>query len=155
MGSAINLTELIGRGGVFTDVEGTTPQEVYQHLSSLLKFPGYICKNEFVDALCQREQVLSTAVGNGIAMPHPQTPMVRDAQEQSVSVCYLKRPIDMDAPDGMRVYVMFVLMTSNVQDHLQVISLLAKTLHRPEVKKCLERRAGLEELLKTISEPTI
>ena len=152
MGAVIHLDALIKKGGVFTDVEGSTPPEVYKNLSEKLSLPDYISKNEFIDALCQRELVLSTAVGNGIAMPHPQTPIIKDDADQRIVVCYLKRPIDMAAPDGVRVFVMFVLLTNNVQVHLQVISALAKMLHRPEVKKALERTAGLDELLKTISE---
>ncbi len=150
MGIAVSLSELIKKGGVFTDIEGATPPEVYKNLSEVISLPPYVSKNEFIDALCQREMVLSTAVGNGIAMPHPQTAMMRDSSEQKIAVCYLKRAIDMNAPDGIRVSVMFVLMTSNVQAHLQIISSLAKALHRDEVKKALERGAGLEELVKLI-----
>lgn len=149
--SAVNIAELIEKGGVFQEIEGTTPPEVYENIGELLNYPSYITSHAFVDALCQRELVLSTAVGNGIAMPHPQKPMVQSLEEQSISVCYLKRPIDMNAPDGVRVFVMFVLMTCGVQTHLQVISALAKVLHRPEVKKALERGAGKDELVKIIS----
>ena len=150
MGIAVSLSELIKKGGVFTDIEGASPQEVYERLGEVISLPSYVSKNEFVDALCQREKVLSTAVGNGIAMPHPQSTLLKDDFEQKIAVCYLKRPIDMNAPDGVRVFVMFVLMTSNVQAHLQVISSLARVLHRSEVKKALERGAGLEELVKII-----
>ncbi|MBQ7158851.1 MAG: PTS sugar transporter subunit IIA [Treponema sp.] len=150
MGYVVSLSALIKKGGVYTDVEGSTPPEVFKNLSERLKLPEYISKNEFVDALSQRELVLSTAVGNGIAMPHPQIPMIKNPDEQKIAVCYLKRAIDMNAPDGVRVFVMFVLLTSNVQAHLQIISSLAKSLHQPEVKKALERGAGVDELIKTI-----
>lgn len=152
MNVTLSLAELIKKGGVYTGIEGSTPPEVYKNLSEVIPLPSYISKNEFIDALCQREMVLSTAVGNGIAMPHPQTRVIKDADDQKIIVCYLKRPIDMNAPDGMRVFVMFVLMTSNVQTHLQIISALAKSLHRPEVKKALEHEAGIEELIKIIED---
>ncbi|MBQ6781366.1 MAG: PTS sugar transporter subunit IIA [Treponema sp.] len=150
MFSDVNIADLIKKGGVFKEVEGTSPSEVYEHISELVSLPDYISSAEFVDALCQREQVLSTAVGNGIAMPHAQASIIKNPEDQKIAVCYLRRAIDMNAPDGIRVFVMFVLLTSGVQPHLQVISALAKVLHRQEVKKALERCAGLDELLRII-----
>ena len=151
MVSNIDIANLIKAGGVHMDIEGATPPEIYENLSRELDYPDYITPNEFIDSLCQRELILSTAVGNGIAMPHAQSPMAKKTEDQRIAVCYLKRSIDMNAPDGVRVYVMFLLLTSNVQAHLQIISALAKVLHQPEVKKALERKAGLEELVKIIS----
>ena len=73
-------------------------------------------------------------------------------EDQQITVCYLKEPIDMNAPDARHVYVMFVLLTSNSQTHLQVLSQLATLFKEESIKQLLEKHAGQEELVKAIQE---
>ncbi len=58
----------------------------------------------------------------------------------------------MSAPDARRVYVMFVLLTANSQTHLQVLSQLASLFKDSNFKQLLEKRAGLDELIKAANE---
>ena len=66
----VDIADLIHRGGVFFDVEGNTPQEVFKNLVKMIKIPDGMTADQVYNALCAREEVLSTAVGNGIALPH-------------------------------------------------------------------------------------
>ena len=95
---------------------------------------------------------MSTAVGYGIALPHCRGTILKDNNDQQISVCYLKDPIDMNAPDARHVFVMFVLLTSNSQTHLQVLSQLASLFKNSEFRQLLENRAGMDELIKAAHE---
>ena len=65
--SNADIAELIHRGGIFFDVEGSTPEEIYANISKKIKLPEDMTAEQVCSALCAREKVLSTAVGNGIA----------------------------------------------------------------------------------------
>ena len=106
----VDLAKLIHRGGVFKNVEGNTPQEIYAKICKMIDLPEGMSSDQVYKALCDREEVLSTAVGNGIALPHARSPIMRDESEQRICVVYLKNPIDMKAPDEREVFVMFVLL---------------------------------------------
>ena len=147
-----DLPVLIHRGGVFFDVEGTTPQEIYKNISEKIEKPEGVTSDLIYNALCAREQVLSTAVGNGIALPHARASIIKSDENQKICVVYLKKPIDMQAPDEREVFVMFVLLTSNSQVHLKVLTELAGLFRNLRFRKALEAHAGEAELLSLILE---
>jgi nitrogen PTS system EIIA component len=144
--SEVDITELIHRGGVFTDVEGSTPKEIYKNISARIKLPEGVSAELIYTSLCAREDVLSTAVGNGIALPHARTPIVKKDNESMIVVVYLKDPIDMAAPDERPVTTMFILLTQNSQIHLKVLTTLAKLFREAKFKKALDEKASEETL---------
>lgn len=147
-----DLPVLIHRGGVFFDVEGTSPQEIYKNISEQIDKPEGVTSDLIYNALCAREQVLSTAVGNGIALPHARASIIKSEENQKICVVYLKNPIDMQAPDEREVFVMFVLLTSNSQVHLKVLTELAGLFRNLRFRKALESHAGEAEILSLIRE---
>ncbi len=142
-----SIADLIAKGGVYTDVLGSTAEEVYRTLSKTVPLPLGMTTEVFYNALCEREKILTTAVGNGIALPHAQTPVLKNVDDECIAICYLQTPFSMGAADGRAVYVMFVLMTSSPQTHLAIISQLARYLQKPELREALERHASGEELI--------
>ena len=148
----VDLAQLIHRGGIFKNVEGNTPQEIYAKVSKMIDLQDGMTSATVYNALCDREAVLSTAVGNGIALPHARAPIMRDASEQRICVVYLKNPIDMKAPDEREVFVMFVLLAHNSQIHLKVLSSLAALFRNSQFKKALELRSDEATLSSIIKE---
>lgn len=150
--SEISISELIHNGGVFKNVEGKTPEEIYEKISKMIDLPDGVTSEQVYNALCAREKVLSTAVGNGIALPHARAPIMKNENDQKICVVYLKDPIDMKAPDDRNVFVMFVLLTQNSQFHLKVLSKLAALFRDTKFKKALEAQADEAELFTIINE---
>ena len=150
MGAEIDLGELIHRGGVYDNIEGNTPEEIYDKISRIMSLPDDVMPETVYKALCAREQVLSTAVGNGLALPHARAPIMKSEDEQRICVVYLKNPIDMKAPDDRKVSVMFVLLTFNSQSHLKILSCLVTLFRKPQFRRLLEKKAGEAELLAAV-----
>jgi PTS system nitrogen regulatory IIA component len=146
-----DLTSLISKGGVFT-VEGSSTTEIYEKVCKLIKFPESITSDAVFNALCAREKIMSTAVGNGIALPHASVPIIKEEDEQRVCVVCLKEPLDMNAPDEMKVHTMFIILTQNRQTHLQVLSRLVSLLRDTSFLKLLENQANGVDLIEKIKE---
>ena len=147
-----DLAALIHRGGVYFDIEGNSPEAIYAQISKKIQMPQDLTPEQLYNALCAREQVLSTAVGNGIALPHARASIIKNPEEQQICVVYLKNAIDMQAPDEREVFVMFVLLTQNSQVHLKVLTELAGLFRNLRFRKALESHAGEAELLSLIRE---
>lgn len=147
---SVNLAELIHKGGVFNGLEGSSPEEIYKKITEMMEIPAGLSSDFVCRALCEREKILSTAVGNGIALPHARIPIVKDEKDQRICVVYLKNPIDMDAPDERKVFVMFVILSSDQKNHLQVLSELVHFFQDMEFRKLLEQNASEAELLNKI-----
>ena len=118
----------------------------------MIDLPEGLSSDDVYNALCAREEVLSTAVGNGIALPHARSPIMKKESEQRICVVYLKNPIDMKAPDEREVFVMFILLAHNSQIHLKVLSSLASLFRDPKFKKALELRSDEAVLASIIKE---
>lgn len=152
MENEVDVAKLIRRGGIFKDVEGNTPKEIYANVSKLMDLPEGLTPEMVCNALVAREEVLSTAVGNGIALPHARAPIMKKEEDQRICVVYLKNPIDMKAPDERLVHVMFILLTINSQVHLTILSSLASLFRSVRFRKALEDRAGEAVLSNLIRE---
>lgn len=152
MEDTVDIAQLIHRGGIFKNLEGNTPQEIYAKISKMIDLPDSMTSDQVYNALCAREEVLSTAVGNGIALPHARAPIMKDEKDQRICVVYLKKPIDMKAPDERSVFVMFVLLTHNSQIHLKVLSSLAGLFRSAKFRKALEEQADEPVLSALIKE---
>lgn len=146
MGENVNIGDLILRGGVIGNVDANTPFEVYEQIKTKIRLPKSVTPAQLLEGLSAREKVLSTAVGRGIALPHCRDILLTGSDEQQITVVYLKEPIDMNAPDGRKVDTMFVLLTSNSQSHLQVLSRLAGLIKDDSFVELLRSRASAEEL---------
>ena len=113
MGIEDDLYTLVQRGGVFYDIEGDNPAEIYNNLCSVMPVPSGCSRKELQKELMERENVLSTAVGNGIAIPHPRKPLIQEDADERIVVCFPKNSVVMSTPDSKKVFVMFVLLTKN------------------------------------------
>lgn len=152
MANEVDIAELIHKGGIFTDIDGDTPNEIYEKLSKMINLPDGVTAEDVYNGLSARENILSTAVGNGIALPHARTPIMKSDDSQMIVVVYLKKPLEMKAPDERDVTTMFVLLTANSQVHLKVLSTLAGLFRSARFRKALEDKAGEETLSALIRE---
>ncbi len=79
------------------------------------------------DALLKREKIGSTALGNGIAIPHAR---IDHLQAPKIAAITLQNPIDFDAPDQKPVDLLISLLVPNEQSelHLNLLKQLAGVL---------------------------
>ncbi len=147
MEDAVKIGDFIKRGGVINSIDANTPFEVYEQLRTKITLPPKVDRAFFYQGLCAREKIMSTAVGRGIALPHCRDMFLVGEGEQQITVVYLKEPIDMNAPDGRKVDTMFVLLTSNSQNHLQALSRLAALIKDDSFVELLRNRASADELV--------
>lgn len=141
---------LLMEKGSVVEANGNTVEDVFKSICNQAKLPTEITSEVLVQELMLREKVLSTAVGNGIAIPHPRRPLVSSSDESRIIVAYLKSPIDMQAPDFRKVYAMFILLSSSSQLHIKTLSSLAKLFRNDQFKKMLQLRPGKEQLVNLI-----
>lgn len=146
-----DLCGLIHRGGVF-NIEASTAEEAYKIVCNKMHLPVGMDKDIICDELILRENVLSTAVGNGIAIPHPRRPILHAVSDQRIALCFFNNPIDMHAPDNRKVYVMFILLSATTQFHLEVLSELAVLFRNTEFRSLLETKPTEKDLLIAIKQ---
>ena len=87
--SVILLSRAVQNGGVYFDIQGNDVKSVLKaSLEKILKLPDDF-KADLLDRLIEREQALSTGIGNGIAIPHPRV-QLGYLNEPLVAICFLE-----------------------------------------------------------------
>lgn len=145
-----SLIDLIRSGGVHYNISGSTPDEVFADIAARVTLPPSVDGAAFVTGLSERERLMTTAVGHGIAIPHPRTPLVERQEDERIFVCFLDRPVNFDSLDGKPVYAAFVLMSGSSQTHLRSLSQLSYLFQREEFRSLLREKPDTEELTNTI-----
>ena len=97
--------------------------------------------------LLARENLQSTGIGDGIAIPHVRNPIVLHVARPMIALCFLEKPVDFGALDGKPVSVLFSLISPTVRAHLRMLSRLSFALSDAGFKNAIIGQASREEIL--------
>jgi PTS system nitrogen regulatory IIA component len=147
---APRLSDALEIGGVHPDVGGADRDAVLRAVVDRLALPDDADREVLLDMLLAEDALGSTAVGEGIAIPHVRHPVVLGVRRPSVALLYLATPLDLRTPDGRPVDTIFFMIAPTVRAHLQLLARLAGALHDPELKQAIARRAGRDEILAAV-----
>jgi len=91
-----------------------------------------LCREDTVDALLERENLGSTAVGNGVALPHAR---IEGLDRVVAAFVRLEKPLDFDAADRKGVDLVFALFApANAgAEHLKSLALASRTFRNPDI----------------------
>jgi nitrogen PTS system EIIA component len=142
-----NLSTLIERGGIVTEVEGENVVQILTSAIDKVLTPSGISKKEILSAVLNREELMPTAIGKGIAIPHPRSPIVTDPNRASVSICYLSKPVNFNALDGELVHTLFILLTASPKMHLDVLSKISHLCQSDFFLLMMKGRSTLDSIL--------
>jgi PTS system nitrogen regulatory IIA component len=148
-----DLSSVMRRGGVFYDIVGESVSEVLW--SAVEKVPYFETpeqKQALYDSLKAREEMMSTGIGKGVAIPHPRTPMTESNNPAFITTCFLKTPIDYQAIDKKPVFVLFLLVSPSAKLHLHLLAQLSFCLRDESILKLLGKYPTPEELYANIAE---
>lgn len=123
-----SLLTAVERGGVYHDVAGETVEGVLRSSLERIDFLPEDTRLELLERLVDRERLTSTGIGKGVAIPHPRKPMSDDKAESTIYTCFLEKPIDYGAIDDQPVFVLFILASPTVKEHLHLLSRLSYCL---------------------------
>ena len=146
----VSLMKLVMRGGICFSVEGATVKEVLSSAVHSIAFPVDIDREEILSALLEREEMMTTGLGEGIALPHPRNPILADVDSESVSICPLVHPVDFNAVDGLPVHTMIVILSANPRRHLDILSKVSFLCRQPDFVRSIKDHADAEEILRCV-----
>lgn len=146
------LSQCLEAGGIHCDVSGTDVQSVLQQVVNLLNLPEELDPDFVLQVLLAREAMGTTAVGDGIAIPHVRNPLLLRLPMPKVSLCFLAQPVDFGALDGKPVQTLFTITSPTVRTHLHLLSKLAYALRDDRLRQALKTPCRKELILSTLRE---
>jgi len=118
------ITPLLTLANVQAECETTSKKRLFEQAAQLVQTSQSVPSSEVFESLFSREKLGSTALGYGIAIPHGR---IKHLTDTACAFLRLKTPIDFDAPDGLPVDLVFVLLApaAATDVHLQILGELA------------------------------
>ena len=147
-----SLSRLIKRGGIYYGVSGGSLEEVMSNIIGNL--PADLLpsrKNEaLLQAVMEREALISTGIENGVALPHPRTPMLEDGEDPFVAIAFPLNPLDWGTPDGSKVHTVFLIVSKSPKQHLAAFSKITFLCQQKEFFSLLSARAPNKKIIAAI-----
>ena len=128
----MSLSQLIKPDAVLAALRVNGKKQALQEMSERAALVSGLPAREIFDALLQRERLGSTGVGDGVAIPHGK---LAKCEEIFGVFARLERAIDFDAPDGLPVDLILMLIApeSAGADHLKALAMSARLLRNPSI----------------------
>ena len=146
----MKITELLKKDGVKLGVSAATQAEAIDELVDLQVACGAVNdRAKYRQAVLDREAQFSTAVGEGIAIPHAKTAAVSKAGLVAITV---PAGVDWKAPDGKPSDLIFLIAAPDTQAnvHLEVLAKLSALLMHADFAAALRAAKTPEEFLAAI-----
>ena len=146
------LSELLAPSRVRVPLKSQTKDELLRELVELAAGErDAAVVHSMLESVREREQVLSTGIGGGVAIPHGKTPLI-DELVVAAGVC--ARPVEFDALDGAPVELCFLLIgpESAAGAHIKALSRISRLLRRDPLREALRGATSADEFLRVVRE---
>jgi PTS system nitrogen regulatory IIA component len=150
-----SLASLIERGGIHYNVPGSNPKELLAGAIDLLPSVPSLDPQELYREILEREALMSTGVGRGIALPHPRNPMLGDGAKGGgpfVAIIFPVQPLDWNTQDGSKVHTVFLLVSSSAKQHLNTLSKINFLCQQEKFSSLIKARSSKEDIIAAIRE---
>ncbi len=144
-------SDLLSTGRILANVKINSKKRLLELISNTLaKKNEELSSREIFESLCAREQLGSTALGNGVAIPHGR---VNDTQIVEALFLQLTKPMPYDTDDGKPVDLIFALVVPkhSTEDHSKLLSGIADRFSDPELLERLRQAADANEIWQLLS----
>jgi PTS system nitrogen regulatory IIA component len=141
----MNISDLLSPADVMIDVRASNKRTLLQEFAAKAADSAGLRVEQVASLLLKREELGSTGIGKGVAIPHVRLP---ELQRPHGLLAKLKQPIEFDAIDGQAVDLVFVLLLPDGAEsgQLGALALVARTLRPPETLAQLRSAKTAAEL---------
>ena len=146
----MQIMDFLSKKAILTDIKSTSKEEVIKEMVDFLIEAGDVEKrnrNKLIDALVSREALGSTAIGQGIAIPHAKC----DCVDKLVAAFGLsKKGVDFDSLDGELAYIFFLLVApqDSAGPHLKALARISRLLKdkyfRDTLRSCVDEKSVMK-----------
>ncbi|MBU1084028.1 MAG: PTS sugar transporter subunit IIA [Candidatus Omnitrophota bacterium] len=149
----IPLSRLFDAALIDLDIPATGKKGVLSSLVELGYRGGIVEKKELLlQQLESREKMLSTAVGKGVAIPHPRDPRPDIFKKPNIVLVRSKKGVNFSAPDGEKVHLFFMTCAPNMVVHLRLLAKISRLLHVKGTAEKLMKASDKEEVMRMLME---
>lgn len=133
----LKIIDILTPACIRLQLEVTDKTDALTKLVDVLAATGKVKdRDELLRVIMEREKLMSTGIGNGVALPHGKTNVV---DTSIAALATLKTPIDFDALDDKPVSIILLLVGTegNVGVHLRLLSRISRMVGSDQFRSAL------------------
>jgi mannitol/fructose-specific phosphotransferase system IIA component (Ntr-type) len=137
--NSVVLSELLAPATINLSLRGKDREQVFEELVS--QIPELVdqpeARNTLLHALHEREQLHSTGIGDGVALPHARNGLVGLVDHSIIVFGRHTNGVAYDAIDHVPARLFFLLIAPTVTQHLAILARLSRLLRAPKLRQNL------------------
>lgn len=150
----MKLADFVVRDAILSDLRATSKEEAIREIVESLTSRGHLKRDEsdsIIGAIMKREELGSTGIGNGVAVPHTKHPSV-DRMVGTVAIS--QKGLDFASIDREPVDVIFLLVSppDRPGDHLRALENISRHLRVETFCRFLRQAKSREEIIEVLEE---
>jgi len=147
----MKLSQILDKDSIISNLKATDKKGVIEELAGAVSKATQTSADDIALVLLEREELGSTGIGGGIAIPHGKLSTIEDI---TVGFGLSKNGIEYDSLDNKPVHIFFLLITpeSSTGGHLKVLAQISKLLKMDHFKQDLRSADSAEHIYNIIME---
>ena len=145
----MTVSALLSPQTIFLDTEISSKKKLLELIANIVADQTKLSESSIYNNLLNRERLGSTGMGQGFAVPH-----ARLAELDKTVACFfrLKEPVNFESPDNRPVDLVFTIVIPEeaTEEHLVILSSLARIFSRGEVCEAIRNAASKDEIAQII-----
>lgn len=150
----MKLTEFVIREAILPSLKALSKEDVIREMVASLKAAGAVKASDedaVVAAILKREELGSTGIGNGVAVPHTKHASV---DKLSATVAISRKGVDFQSLDGENVFILFLLVSppDRPGDHLRGLENISRHLRGQDFCNFLKQSSSTNDIWDLLAE---
>ena len=146
----MRLSELLNPSSISLRLRAQTKREALVELVELLESAhGFQSQGEILDRVMRREAMMTTGIGNGVAIPHGKA---RSVDRMAAACAVAPEGLEFESEDGLPVYllVLFVSPENDTTLHVRMLANLSRLLKEESVRKSLREAKSIDSFISVL-----
>ena len=140
--------KILNLNNIILDLKSESKFDAIERAGKLLIDNGYV-KSNYIEGMKKREEVVSTFLGNGVAIPHAINEYKKEILNTGIVIMQYKDGIDYG--DGNVAYIV-IGIAGNDDEHMEILSKIAIVISEEENVERLRNATSKEEIIKILEE---
>jgi len=150
----MRLSEFVDPESIIPDLQAATKEAAIRSMVQSLGKSGCIRPDDqesIIAAILKREELGSTGIGNGVAVPHTKHPSV---DRLIATVALAKGGVDFASLDGEDVFILFLLVSppDRPGDHLRALENISRHLRNHNFCSFLKQASSAQAVMELLEE---
>ena len=150
----MKLTDFVVKEAILPDIQSTKKEDAIREIVCSLINAQKVNHKDIegvMKALVKREQLGSTGIGKGVAVPHTKHESITSLIG---TVARSKKGIEFDSLDGEPVYIVFLLLSPNdsAGTHLAALERISTVIRNNDFRRFIREAGGKAEMIEIIKD---